>query len=656
MWPTFDSLLFARDQVAVVCRLSGRVLRDIGLNATVVPTPTCGRAGDMQVIVFTVQTNGTPTYDPTIFGTTPGKFTLYSRGVGSATNTWVAARELTSTSDPDFYISQASGSLVIKYLTFILRNTLSPNDPITSVVATKSSNNSAYTLTNNGSGHIRPFGPSAVPAKPGDAVMTTAINNDAVGVMSVPTEADDVLYSDLYEDANVTPYNLGAVVQRNAPATIRLTAGGISGWTENAIESAGTGAGMPRYQQTTANARHGIYQDIELVAGRTYVLMADLWNVVGGSGSSGISPMLSVVAPSTTEHGWASNSSGNSLLAFGDTTQYDYGQMFFTNRSGSFACGRYLLFDATETGTHRFWISFGRQDAVATAPGSFTYAGSTSYDFTFGGLDIFELPAGFDRSHWALPAPTIGDGGFDTTYAANLLAPRQVNDASAETASSQVHEISLVLNSGGARPPNRMVPTHGWRRVVRYDADGLGQSVDNSVPMTGTSTWRAIVNADHVVSRRNGDQIYYEFVHTVHTVGVGCGFVVAGERGYDAYFNNTARNSTSLVGSYMAWSDGEYRAWSAAGGTGLTAWADGDVIGVLLDFTNSQIVWSVNGTVWATLAFQLDADLHSAFIAAVNGASNTSNNSVHRHDLNLTGPFSYKPVGAVAYDFDNEVS
>lgn len=658
MWPTFDSLLLALgiEPLEIVCRLQGRVLRDTGLGATVIPTPTCGRAGDMQIVLYTQLTNGTPTYDTAIFGTTPGKFTIYSRADNFASGVWCAARELASSGDPDFYVSQVSGNLILQYQTFILRNSLNPSDPVRSVVQTRSSLNSNFGLTNNLVGRGQPFAPSSLPVQESDLILSTCTNDNGVGTLAIPSEGGNVLYSVAQEDASSTPYDIAATISRPGIDIVRLTSAGITDWTTAGLNSAGTGAGMPRFEQDTGNSRHGLYADVSLESGKTYVLMVDLWNAVGGSGTSSHSFMLSVEDPSTSEHGFATNSSGNSLLAFGATADDDYGGTFFVSRSGSFAGGYFLLYTATATGTHRFWICSGRQSFVATAPGSFTFAGNASYDFTVGALDILEMPAGFNKNTWALPAPFIGNE-FDASLGSAIAAPRNRDAAlSGSLTLSQAQEPTFLLGGAASRPVNRMIPWAGMRRVVRYGTDGLDQPNSNSVPMAGSSTWRVHVRSDHVISRRNGDKLYYEFNHTVHTGGVGCGLVAVGVRGDDPYHNNLARTSSSLIGLYMGYSDGEYRAWSVAGGTGLAVWADGDIIGVLLDFVNEEIVWTVNGTVWATLAMQQNADPHSAFAAIITAASNASNNSAHRHTLNLRGPFSYKPVGAVAYDFDNELT
>lgn len=81
---------------------------------------------------------------------------------------------------------------------------------------------------------------------------------------------------------------------------------------------------------------------------------------------------------------------------------------------------------------------------------------------------------------------------------------------------------------------------------------------------------------------------------------------------------------------------------------------DGEVIGILIDYENSVIRVYTSGVEYVTGT--MSARLRQEPMCVAFSPTNSAYIWLEKWTINTTGPFSYKPAGAVAYDWINEVA
>lgn len=429
---------------------------------------------------------------------------------------------------------------------------------------------------------------------------------------------------------------------------------GLSSWTGTnvgAVSRGGFGNQFATFSGSGAGSvRHYWEFEVNLTAGEkytfSYIYQRNSWNYANGDDSVGIS----YVDPSSNERGYILKdvTVKGVLNPLSDQDSVWYAEPVFHANSGvpSVSTQRLMIFfTAQESGIHKLRISGIENN---TENWTFTTSGAEGWKVTGVGFRrgwVFEMPTQTGASpiymgdsnaeRQALTSGYLSSNDTDGSdggrvYRALHIAPSYADDFSGVTyigGSSRNHKITSALRNysypdrvaaaglgsigqgtfAQMRPKFPAYPTYlGVRRKYYFEATSLG---------TGT-----------------GWLLY------LHTPSVGIGVRAA---------------VVDVPNNRIEWYDGTTTSLGGAGTLALN-----DVIGAMIDFTTpGSIVLTIYKNGVSLGSFTLTSGTNKQWhddepwqFSLVQNANNDSLNFTY----NLTGPFSYRPSGAVAWAVPND--
>ena len=413
------------------------------------------------------------------------------------------------------------------------------------------------------------------------------------------------------------------------------------------------GIKVARLISSTASGRHYIYKTVSLTAGQKYTFTAGVQRRSGGYAPYE-SVGMGVVPPSgsSNEFGMACAGYGSwgsvdapSVSAFTDPESgredWWWGGHLTPESDGlpNFNICRYsLAFIAQETGTYTL-----RLYVPGDGSGEWSSMDHTSAVTTY--VAYVALIDGIAVGAW-LPGSALPDYWAHVQSSPSFLA--EVSCVGGHT--------SFQVNPSGSLPPARLAP-YTMGALIELDSDGLGRSSTSKYSDSGNDgECRPATCNRNIYPTIDGvaTKYYAEWTFTsgssnsAHNFGVAplhVGTVDLENESPSDY--RWSRGGTFYVpsGSVSSY------AWSASAG---------DKFGVMVDYDNAQVVFYKNGSVAGTAnMYNLNginhAELPFMFSIALGGFNSTNLNTA-AFEVNFSGPFSYLPTGAVAWDVVNEVS
>jgi hypothetical protein len=480
--------------------------------------------------------------------------------------------------------------------------------------------------------------------------MAHTANN--VGLIpTVPAEdGDRVLISDTntFSSGSAAAGNTAYVLQRLIDDSIvdlnSNTQNHLDGWTLQGTSSLATGNTALEYyvRDNATTGRIGTYKDFYLEAGKTYLFTVDGVQVNGlGTGTLAPSIYLGFRDPDGFDHGAASRGSYTSFGTVG--TLVSINDLIFTRSYGSSWIST-LVIRPNQSGTHQLWffnLDSGQCPSIATVINSRT--GSTGRAVRGNFIVLSELK----NAHEV--ATVVGMERDNPLYRDYSMTKRILAPIHRQTSGPCFTGYSVIKGGNTKRPPVRMVNT-AHPHLLAY-SPGNGRQITNA----NGAGWPAQLfeYSDQLVGRWKHPKYYFEITATVVDAALCFGYVVAGSGNQEASGDTWPGSAPNI--QYLARSGATLNGGTVT--SGLPAWSNGNIIGFLLDLENQQVVITQNGSPYNTINISTDPRAAGwayrvMLTSAVGGAFNTA----ARYEVNLRGPFSYKPVGSVAFDFDNEIT
>lgn len=640
--------------VQVTCVLAGVANRQVGPNITVAPTPNCAEVGDWQVLCLSWWTNDVPNWNVTGIGYQVGDWWTVSYASTSSfvDNPLIFIRKITvGNINTPFTIGAASGATGISYITWIMKSEILDTDPVIGTAMTGSAAGGMTSFDNPFPGS-RGWSPTSLPTVSDlDLILTTNGWNQLLPF--IPAESARVPLART-SNTNVAA-GIAVILQRQAlDPYVDLNGGGhpLDGWTGSNVTINLTPTNIARAyeinEQAVSGVRHGIWKDFTFEAGKVYDFTFDSGSVgITSTGAGETCTYLGYIDPLGVEHGYASNESvntpcqqiGTQVTVANYIRHYGYSN----NGLGGFRYTTTLRINAQTTGTYRLWVGFIQQFQLATAATTlFNRTGNTSRAFRGSSLRVLEIKEPEFETLGGAACKRNNSLYRDYYHTDRLLAPDRRN----QTTSQNRTGYTVLRGTAGSRPILRM----GGPAIEHM----ISQSPSPNRTVTNTEQYPYSAQSyhfeysDHSVGRWIAEKFYYEATVTAYSVNQFFGVSLAGPPQF--CFISTLPGS----GEWWGVRSGTKYLRGVASATGT--WVQGDVIGVLVDYTAGEVAFYKNGGLITSGPMSTDPKLRNAMFKMMISRSWAGvSDEVGRYVLNTRGPFLYKPPGAVPFDFDNAV-
>jgi hypothetical protein len=386
------------------------------------------------------------------------------------------------------------------------------------------------------------------------------------------------------------------------------------------------------FSATGGVARKAIYKEVTLEAGQPYTLI-----VYGHRNTTTGTPYIwASFDDGTTEAGGffltTASSAGTKGSAIGSPT----GHYVFQGSDGGAACPHYCVvtFTPTQSGTHKIWIG------ASNSNGSLTTTSALSA--------MYLMYAQLLRGHYAqyppradlVVNPASSEITGKTGYAGRIIE-------GIETANPAGLLAIELRRNAGIYSPMRVDPLY-WNPMYISNAAGTGPGAmlfKNTAP----SVWRATAPVFGTSWTNTGlGKFYAEVTWSTRQSGAGtAGIGIMDGRTHE--IETGIPTTETRTDAYF--DDGKIYENGALKGT-YSTFTTGDVIGIAVDFGANTCDFYKNGTLVASCTSTLGD--YPRWLVIENGGSSLANTDTFT--VNLTGPFSYKPTGYQAWDWNNDAS
>jgi hypothetical protein len=430
-----------------------------------------------------------------------------------------------------------------------------------------------------------------------------------------------------------------------------------SGWTATnlTVTAPSPGAYMPgcTLLATGTAGKHYVEQTVTLEAGKAYLLAC------AHTGQNFAYPFgnlfLTYVKEDLTEHGIGVGRAGSAHNVTGSTEVVWGGAgkpahtLIDTNSTNYYGAITSFMITPSATETYKIRVYVTTEDGSVHQPSEAYAGGATVYQF-ISGLTLQEGP-GWNQMPTFLPESStpvaIGDSQ-------GIIMP--IPDALYSTGVSADNgwHILTLRRAGGRRPACRLSHVTGRNYKYRFDDDAVTDTSTGYLP--ALSGYEALTTSHLVYSYLAQKKFYFEMTPNSWGGGVAddsysIGFCVAPAMQQKANYATVVGDATA---QYAYTATGKIYDNGVLDGSTVTAWSASDVIGASIDFTAYEIKFYRNGTLLKTIDFSGSAYRDSPFLGHFGVFSAYSQGKDPSLSYNFAGPFSHKPSGFYAYDFDNE--
>lgn len=431
----------------------------------------------------------------------------------------------------------------------------------------------------------------------------------------------------------------------------------LGGWTPYGLTTYDLGLSAYVYSGTYKIARlvsnttpglHYVEQEVSLVAGRTYTLTWAFFQSAGGY-TTYPNMGIGVIPPSGSGNEFGGVHSGYAQSGIIDLSSSPYNdpqagrgtwwdmEALTTEGDGlpNFNTPRgTMVFTAQETGTYTFRVY------AADGPNWADISHSTARTLY---VDRMSLVEGIAPATW-LPSTLPDFWQYVQPSPAYIYVSNTGNHGS---------HLSFQVNPSGPLPTAMMVPFAGQAPVWPSD-DGLSVT-STSYNAYGNDNEVLLCNRLIYPARGGTLQKYYAEV----TYQGAAGSVTNNYIGVGPVWASIEDIENVPTDMYTFAIGGAVKVPPNSSATSAP-WTPtvGDKFGILVDYDAEEVTLYKNGVVLRTVTMEATAgeehvDQPFLFVAE---CSRSYGAGVPYFDFNFTGPFSYKPVGAVAWDAENDAS